>query len=70
VRYNVGSPRGRRPDRSAFASEVLQFVRDHDAKSVVMIDRIIGCLHEEEIDYPKDRCAPSAHSGRTAIAGP
>jgi hypothetical protein len=51
------------------ASEILQFVRDHGAKSVVMTDRIIGCPHEEGSTTPKDRCARSAHSGRTAIAG-
>jgi len=53
----------------AIANEILHFVRDHGAKSVVTTDRIIGCPHEEGSTIPKGRCARSAHSGRTAIAG-
>ena len=33
------------------AEEVLAFITDNGAKSVVMADRIIGCPHEEGIDY-------------------
>ena len=33
------------------AEEVLAFIADTGAKSVVMTDRIIGCPHEEGIDY-------------------
>ena len=32
--------------------EVIEFIRGHSVKSVVMADRIIGCPHEEGIDYP------------------
>ena len=53
----------------AIASEILQLVRDHGARSVAMADRIIGCPHEEGIDYPEGQVCPSAHSGHTAIAG-
>ena len=42
----------------AIASEILQFVRDHGAKSVVTTDRIIGCPHEEGIDYPEGQVCP------------
>ena len=42
----------------AIASEILQFVRDHGAKSVVTTDRIIGCPHEEGIDYPEGQMCP------------
>ena len=42
----------------AIATEILQFVRDHGAKSVVMTDRIIGCPHEEGIDYPEGQVCP------------
>src|SRR5271165_2450338 len=31
--------------------EVLAFITEAGAKSVVMTDRIIGCPHEEGIDY-------------------
>jgi len=33
---------------------VLSFIAEHDAKTVVMTDRIIGCPHQEGIDYPDD----------------
>ena len=39
-------------------SEILQFVRDHGAKSVVIADRIIGCPHEEGTDYPEGQVCP------------
>jgi len=29
------------------------FIRSHGVHSVVMVDRIIGCPHEEGIDYPE-----------------
>ena len=34
-------------------SEVLSFIQTHDAKTVGMVDLIIGCPHEEGIDYPE-----------------
>jgi hypothetical protein len=39
-------------------SEILHFVRDHGAKSVAMSDGIIGCPHEEGIDYPEGQVCP------------
>jgi hypothetical protein len=38
------------------AEEVLAFIADTGAKSVVMTDRIIGCPHEEGIDYEGYTC--------------
>jgi hypothetical protein len=38
------------------AEEVLAFITDNGAKSVVMADRIIGCPHEESIDYEGTTC--------------
>jgi hypothetical protein len=38
------------------AEEVLAFVTEAGAKSIVMIDRIIGCPHEEGIDYEGSTC--------------
>jgi hypothetical protein len=38
--------------------EVLEFIKTNDAKSVVMADRIIGCPHEEGIDYPEGESCP------------
>jgi hypothetical protein len=36
---------------AAVAQEVLAFIEAAGCKSVVMTDRIIGCPHEEGIDY-------------------
>jgi hypothetical protein len=40
------------------SSEVLKFIKDHGAKSVVLTDRIIGCPHEEGVDYPEGAVCP------------
>ena len=42
----------------AVGSEIVQFVRNQGAKSIVMTDRIIGCPHEEGIDYPEGQVCP------------
>jgi hypothetical protein len=38
--------------------EILEFIQSHGAKSVVMTDGIIGCPHEEGIDYPDGAVCP------------
>ena len=38
--------------------EIVQFVEQHHAKSVAMMDRIIGCPHEEGVDYPVGESCP------------
>jgi hypothetical protein len=38
------------------SEEVLAFIAEAGAKSVVMTDRIIGCPHEEGIDYEGSTC--------------
>jgi hypothetical protein len=37
---------------------ILAFIAQHEAKSVVMADRIIGCPHEEGADYPDGESCP------------
>jgi hypothetical protein len=32
--------------------ELLAFIAEHSTKSVIMADGIIGCPHQEGIDYP------------------
>lgn len=32
--------------------DILAFIRKHNAQSVIITDRIIGCPHEEGDDYP------------------
>ena len=40
------------------AQEISAFVEGHGAKSVASVDRIIGCPHEEGIDYPDGEVCP------------
>jgi len=42
----------------AIGANILRFVQDHGAKSVLMTDGIIGCPHEEGIDYPEGQVCP------------
>jgi hypothetical protein len=39
-------------------SEVLSFISDNNAKSVSMLEQVIGCPHEEGIDYPEGEHCP------------
>ena len=52
----------------AISLEILRFVQDHGVLSVAMTDRIIGCPHEEGIDYPNGEVCPQcpfwAHRNR------
>lgn len=43
---------------SIVGGKVLAFLRLHQARSVVVADGIIGCPHEEGIDYPEGRSCP------------
>jgi len=38
--------------------EVLEFIQTNGAKTVGMLDRIVGCPHEEGIDYPEGHSCP------------
>jgi hypothetical protein len=38
--------------------EIVAFVEKYHVKSVAMVDRIIGCPHEEGIDYPEGETCP------------
>jgi len=40
------------------AAEILEFIRKQNAKSVAMPPAIIGCPHEEGIDYPDSKKFP------------
>ncbi len=42
----------------AINRQVVAFVEEHHAKSVVMTDGIIGCPHEEGTDYPEGGVCP------------
>jgi hypothetical protein len=38
--------------------EILEFIKPYRPRRVVMLDRIIGCPHEEGIDYPTGEVCP------------
>jgi hypothetical protein len=38
--------------------EILKFIQEKDVKRVTMVDRIIGCPHEEGIDFPEGEACP------------
>jgi len=51
--------------------DVLHFLQQHGVKSVVMPDRIIGCPHEEGIDYAEGENCPRCPywAGRDRFTG-
>ncbi len=38
--------------------QILEFITSHNVRTVIMTDRIIGCPHEEGIDYPEGESCP------------
>ena len=38
--------------------EIVKLIRRRDVKSVAMVETILGCPHEEGIDYPEDEVCP------------
>ena len=40
------------------ANAILAFIKEHGARTVVMTDRLIGCPHEEGVDYPEGDVRP------------
>lgn len=38
--------------------EIVEFIESHAVKSVVVTDGIIGCPHEEGVDYPEGKSCP------------
>ena len=50
---------------------VVHLLQEHGVKSVVMPDRIIGCPHEEGIDYPEGESCPQCPywAGRDRFTG-
>jgi hypothetical protein len=36
----------------------MAFMEQHEVKSVGMVEEIIGCPHEEGIDYPDNESCP------------
>lgn len=46
-----------RRDR-AVSLEIIEFIKEQGAKSVIIADRIMGCPHEEGKDYPDGTVCP------------
>ena len=42
----------------AVGEEVVAFLKEHAAKSVIVTNGLIGCPHEEGIDYPEGKSCP------------
>ena len=40
------------------AGQIAAFIETHAVRSVVLVDRIIGCPHEEGVDYPVGTACP------------
>lgn len=43
---------------AGIANQVVQYIANHNVERVVMTNRIIGCPHEEGIDYPEGEKCP------------
>jgi hypothetical protein len=39
-------------------ASILRFIKEHGVVSVVMTDGLLGCPHEEGIDYPEGQSCP------------
>jgi hypothetical protein len=39
-------------------TQIVNFLEQHNVHRVVMVDRIVGCPHEEGIDYPEGEKCP------------
>jgi len=37
---------------------ILSLLEQHHVKTVVMVDRVFGCPHEEGVDYPEGQSCP------------
>ena len=53
------------------AHQISAFLREHQVLSVSMVDRIIGCPHEEGVEYPEGETCPNCPywSGRDRFTG-
>jgi hypothetical protein len=56
---------------SKVCAEIVAFVKSQEPKSVVVADKIIGCPHEEGIDYPDNQSCPDCEfwSGKNRWTG-
>jgi hypothetical protein len=59
------------PQDPAIGQQMLDLLRQHSVRSVVITDGIIGCPHEEGIDYPEGKSCPQCPywAGRDRFTG-
>jgi hypothetical protein len=43
---------------AATSEEIAAFLREHEVRSVAMPKQVLGCPHEEGIDYPSGEACP------------
>jgi len=53
-----------RNDR-AISAEIAEFLKQHGVRQTVVADRIMGCPHEEGVDYPMGESCPRCPFWRT-----
>jgi hypothetical protein len=51
---------------SEVAAQIHQFIKQHGAKDVIATDDVIGCPHEEGLDYPKGEDCPFCPFGEVS----
>jgi len=44
--------------RNDFQKDILARIREHEVRSLAMMEKIFGCPHEEGIDYPEGEKCP------------
>ena len=51
--------------------EISNYAKEHNALSIVLADRIMGCPHEEVVDYPEGEECPQCPfwNGRDRFSG-
>lgn len=56
---------------AAIGRQIVEFIRNNGVLSVVITDGIIGCPHEEGIDYPEGQACPQCPfwEGRNSWSG-
>src|SRR5712692_62025 len=55
---------------SGIAREILEFIEEHQVRSVAITDGIIGCPHQQGIDYEGEWCPVCEFwHGRDRVAG-
>ena len=55
---------------SGIAREILEFIEEHQVRSLAISDAIIGCPHQEGIDYEGEWCPVCEFwHGRDRFAG-